>query len=149
MSAERITASGIAAKKATGERIVCLTCYDYSMARVLDECAVDLILVGDSVGNVVQGHATTLPVTLDEMIYHTQAVVRGSLRAHVCLDLPFMTYQASAEQAVLSAGRALKEGGAQSVKVEGGRAMAPTVARVVAAGIPVVYSYLLYRKLEG
>jgi len=138
MSAKRITASGIAARKAAGERVACLTCYDYSMARVLDESGVDLILVGDSVGNVVQGYETTFPVTLDEMIYHTRAVARGSSHAHICLDLPFMTFQVSPEQAVLSAGRAIQEGGAQSVKIEGGRAAATTVARVIDAGIPVL-----------
>ena len=119
----RITAGWIAARKRKGERVACLTCYDYPMARLLDEAGTDLILVGDSVGNTVLGYESTLPVSLDEMLHHTRAVVRGTERTHICLDLPFMSYQVSTAQAVAAAGRAVKEGGAQSVKLEGGAAV--------------------------
>ena len=123
---------------ATDPRICVVTAYDATFARMAEEAGVDAILVGDSLGMVVQGLDTTLPVTLEEMLYHCRAVNRGSQRAHLTCDLPFLSYQASVDDAVRSAGRALKEGGAQSVKIEGGRAMEGTIARLVSVGIPVM-----------
>lgn len=120
------------------ERITMLTAYDATFARILDEAGVEMLLVGDSLGMVIQGQATTIPVTLDEIVYHTRCVVRGCKRAMVIADLPFMSYQASPEQALLTAGRALKEGGAAAVKLEGGLEMVDTVKRMVDAGIPVM-----------
>jgi 3-methyl-2-oxobutanoate hydroxymethyltransferase len=124
--------------KRRGEKIAVLTAYDYSMARILDEVGVPVLLVGDSVGMVMLGYETTLPVTVEEMLHHVKAVVRGSRRAHIVADLPFLSYQTSPEEAVRHAGRFLKEGGAQSVKLEGGEEIAPVVRRLVWAGIPVM-----------
>lgn len=121
-----------------GTPITMVTCYDYTFARLVEQAEIDTILVGDSMGNVMQGHDTTLPVTVDDIIYHTRAVLRGNATAHVVADLPFMSYQAGADDALRNAGRLLKEAGAQAVKVEGGRSIAPTVERMTAAGIPVV-----------
>lgn len=115
-----------------------LTAYDYTMARLLDEAGVDCLLVGDSLGTVVQGHETTLPVTLDQMVYHAEMVARGASRAFVVADLPFGSYQASVEQAVGSAARILKETRAKAVKLEGGVARAATIRALVEAGIPVM-----------
>lgn len=122
----------------SGETIAMVTCYDATFARLVDRAGIDAMLIGDSLGNVVQGESTTLPVTVDEMIYHTRAVVRGSESAHVITDLPFMSYQADPAEGVRNAGRLLKEGRAQAVKIEGGEAVAPTVEQMVEAGIPVV-----------
>ena len=138
MAGEKITAGQLRARKGTGEKIVVLTAYDVAFARLADRAGVDVVLVGDSLGMVFQGQPTTLPVTLDEMIYHARAVVRGVARAHVVVDLPFMSYQASVEDGMRAAGRVLKESGADSVKLEGGEEAAPLVARLVAAGIPVM-----------
>ena len=124
--------------RARGVRLTLLTAYDYTMARLLDEAGVDGILVGDSLGMVVQGHANALTVTLDEVIYHTKCVARGASRALVVADLPFMTYQLSPQQALESAGRLMKEGGAQAIKLEGGIRSADAVAAIVRADIPVV-----------
>lgn len=124
--------------KQDGRKIVCLTAYDYTFARLVDSAGVDLILVGDSLGNVIQGHGTTLPVTLDDIIYHCRAVRRGLQRAHLVGDMPFMTYQISTEQALTNAARLMQEGGCQSVKLEGGRERAEAVSRMVGAGIPVM-----------
>lgn len=134
----RSTVADLARKKATGGKIVMVTAYDVTMARLADAAGVDVVLVGDSLGMVVQGHADTLPVTLDEMVYHTRCVSRGLTAAHLCADLPFLSYQASPEQALMSAGRLMKEGFAQSVKLEGGERSAEAVRRCVEAGIPVV-----------
>lgn len=134
----RLTVPDLHKKKAENSKMVMVTAYDATMARLVDAAEVDMVLVGDSLGMVVQGHTDTLPVTLDEMIYHTRCVHRGLRRAHLVGDLPFMSYQITAEQAVTSAGRLVKEGFAQSVKLEGGEAIAPTIARIVQAGIPVV-----------
>ncbi len=123
--------------KADNERIVMTTAYDYTMARIVDN-SVDMVLVGDSLGMIVQGHEDTLPVTLDEMIYHTRCVARGLKNAHLTADMPFMSYQLSAQQAMESAGRLMQEGRAQSVKLEGGQRSAPAIARLVEVGIPVV-----------
>jgi 3-methyl-2-oxobutanoate hydroxymethyltransferase len=124
--------------KERGEKITVLTAYDATFARLLDEAGADVLLVGDSLGMVIQGHETTLPVTLDEMAYHCRAVARGARRAHVVGDMPFMSYQASIEQGMINAGRLMKEGGCHSVKLEGGAAQAELVARLVAAGIPAM-----------
>jgi len=124
--------------KSKREAITMVTGYDATFARLIDEAGADVILVGDSLGMVIQGEENTLPVTLEDIIYHTRAVMRGSRRAHVVADMPFMSYQANLAEAVANAGRLLKESGAQSVKVEGGRDIAPAVQRMVAAGIPVM-----------
>ena len=134
----RITTANIRKRKAKGERFAAITAYDVVTARLADEAGVPLILVGDSLGMVVLGYSSTIPVTLDDIVYHTRAVVRGSKKALVVADLPFMTYQKSPEQALDSAGRCLQEAGAQAVKLEGGRTMAPTVARLTSVGIPVM-----------
>jgi 3-methyl-2-oxobutanoate hydroxymethyltransferase len=133
----RLTVPEIKGTKGT-RRLVSLTAYDAPTARLAEQAGVDILLVGDSVGMVVLGHDTTIAVTMDEMIHHTRAVVRGSERAHVVLDMPFMSYQGSDDDAMRNAGRALKEAGAQSVKLEGGARLAPLVARLVDAGIPVM-----------
>lgn len=125
-------------KKADNEKIVMVTAYDWTMARLVDMAGVDMVLVGDSLGMVVQGLSDTLPVTLDDMIYHSRAVARGLQQAHLTTDLPFMTYQTSPEQALDNAGRLMKEGMAQSVKLEGGVRVAEAIDRIVGAGIPVV-----------
>ena len=135
---EKITVPEIIKMKQRGEKITCLTAYDYSFARILDEAGVDILLVGDSVGCVIQGQANTLPVTLDEMIYHTRAVVRGRKRALVVGDMPFLSFQVSKERAVQNAGRFLQEAGAEGVKLEGGVAMRETIEAIVGAGIPVM-----------
>jgi 3-methyl-2-oxobutanoate hydroxymethyltransferase len=124
--------------KERGEKIAMLTAYDATFARLLDEAGADVLLVGDSLGMVVQGHDTTLPVTLEEIAYHCRAVVRGARRAHVVGDMPFMSYQASYEQGVTNAGKLMKEGNCHSVKLEGGAVHAELVHRLVAAGIPVM-----------
>jgi 3-methyl-2-oxobutanoate hydroxymethyltransferase len=134
----RTTILGFQAYKTRGEKIAMLTAYDFATARLLDDAGIPAILVGDSLGMVVLGYESTLPVTLDDMLHHVKPVVRGSQRAMIVADLPFMTYQVSPEQAMVSAGRLLAEGGAQAVKLEGGRPMAPTIERIVTAGIPVM-----------
>jgi 3-methyl-2-oxobutanoate hydroxymethyltransferase len=134
----RLTTLQIASMKSEGERIAMVTAYDATFAHLFDQAGADVLLVGDSLGMVVQGHETTLPVTMDQMVYHTQAVVRGSSRALVLADLPFMSYQASIGDALRNAGRLLAEGGCQAVKIEGGERSAPTIAALVAAGVPVV-----------
>jgi 3-methyl-2-oxobutanoate hydroxymethyltransferase len=133
-----ITVSQIKEMKREGRRITMLTAYDYTMARLLDESGVDMLLVGDSLGMVVLGYDSTLPVTLEVMIHHTRAVSRGAKKALVVGDLPFLTYHASIEEAIHNAGRFLQEGGAQAVKVEGGVHIAPTVKAIVNCGIPVM-----------
>jgi 3-methyl-2-oxobutanoate hydroxymethyltransferase len=138
MKTNRVTIHTLRAHKQRGERITMLTAYDATFARLLDESGIDILLVGDSLGMVVQGHDTTLPVTLDEVIYHCRAVARGATRAQVVGDMPFMTYQASVEQALVNAGRMIKEGGAHAVKLEGGAQHVALVERLVAAGIPVM-----------
>lgn len=134
----RTTVRSLARKKRRGERISMLTAYDFCFARIFDASGIDVLLVGDSLGNVVQGQETTLPVTLDETIYHTRMVVRGAHRALVVGDMPFGSYQISAEDAVRNAVRLVKEGGAQAVKLEGGEDVREATARIVAAGIPVM-----------
>jgi len=134
----RVTTCSLAARKRRGERITMLTAYDFTFARIFDTAGIDVLLVGDSLGNVVQGADTTLPVTLDESIYHTRIVARGVSRALVVGDMPFGSYQVSPEDAVRNAIRMVKEGGAQAVKLEGGRRMATTIERLVGAEIPVM-----------
>ena len=124
--------------KASNEKIAMITAYDATMAKLVDAGGVDMVLVGDSVGMVVQGMDDTLSVTLDDMVYHGRCVARGLSRAHLTVDMPFMSYQVSPEQALQSAGRLVQEGKAQSVKLEGGERSASAVEKIVAAGIPVV-----------
>jgi 3-methyl-2-oxobutanoate hydroxymethyltransferase len=137
-TAPRVTILTLGKMKERGEKIAMLTAYDATFARLFDEAGADMLLVGDSLGMVIQGHDTTLPVTLDDIIYHTRAVVRGTRRAHVVGDMPFMSYQASHEQGVANAGRLMKEGGCASIKLEGGAVHAELVTKLVAAGIPVM-----------
>lgn len=124
--------------KARGEKIAMITAYDATFTRILDAAGIDMVLVGDSLGMVIQGYTDTTHVSLDEMIYHARIVRRGIGSSHMCVDLPFMSYQVSVEQTLESAGRLLKEGGAESVKLEGGEWVAERVYRLVQAGIPVV-----------
>lgn len=138
MKTQRVTIHTLRQMKERGEKITVLTAYDATFARLLDEGGADVLLVGDSLGMVVQGLETTLPVTLEEMAYHCRAVARGAKRAHIVGDLPFMTYQGSIEQGMMSAGKLMKEGGCHSVKLEGGAAHAELVRRLVSAGIPVM-----------
>ena len=134
----RVTITQIKEMKQKGEKIAMLTAYDYSTAKLIDEAGIPLILVGDSLGMVVLGYGSTIPVTMDEMIHHTKAVVRGSAKALVIGDMPFMTYQVSFEDALRNAARFMQEGGTQAVKLEGGEIMAETVKRIVSCGIPVM-----------
>ena len=134
----RVSIHDLKGMKKRGERIAMLTAYDYPTARLVDEAGVPVILVGDSLGMVVLGYDSTLPVTIDDMIHHTKAVVRGSKHAHVVADMPFMSYQTGPEDALRNAGRLMQEAGAQSVKLEGGKTVAETVRRLVEAGIPVM-----------
>ena len=134
----KTTVVTLAARKSTGERTVVVTAYDIAFARLADEAGVDVVLVGDSLGMVIQGHKSTLPVTVDEMVYHARAVTRGVERAHVVVDMPFMSYQASIEDGMRAAGRLVKEGGAEAVKIEGGVWAAELISRLVGVGIPVM-----------
>jgi 3-methyl-2-oxobutanoate hydroxymethyltransferase len=133
-----ITVLDLAAKKKRGEKIAVLTAYDYPFARLADHAGVDITLVGDSLGMEELGFDTTLPVTLEIMLHHVQAVRRGTRRALLLADMPFLSYQITPEEAVRNAGRLMQEGGANAVKLEGGRAVAPTIRRLTDAGIPVV-----------
>ncbi|WP_324680263.1 3-methyl-2-oxobutanoate hydroxymethyltransferase [Hymenobacter sp. GOD-10R] len=133
-----ITTHQLQAMKQRGEKISMLTAYDYSMARILDEAGTDVLLVGDSAANVMAGHETTLPITLDQMIYHAQSVVRGTQRAFVAVDLPFGSYQGNSSEALRSAVRVMKESGAHGLKLEGGAEIKDSVLRILAAGIPVM-----------
>ncbi len=134
----KVTIHTLRKMKAAGERIGMLTAYDATFARLLDGAGVDVLLVGDSLGNVIQGEKSTLPVTVDQMIYHLRAVNRGVQRAHVVGDMPFMSYQASVDEAVKNAGRLVAEGGAEAVKLEGGAEFSEVIAKIVRAGIPVM-----------
>jgi len=135
---ERITTAMIREMKDRGERIVMVAAYDYPTARMLDDAGIDAVLVGDSVGNVILGYRDTLSVTMDEMIHHTKAVARGVKRALVVGDMPFMSYQASTEDAIRNAGRFLKEGHAEAVKVEGGLGMIKKIEAIIQSGVPVM-----------
>jgi 3-methyl-2-oxobutanoate hydroxymethyltransferase len=136
--AEKVTVPEILKMKRAGRKIAVLTAYDYSFARILDDAGIDILLVGDSVGSVVQGQESTLPVTLEEMIYHTRIVARGRKRALLVADMPFLSYQVSVEEAKRNAGRFLSEGGAEAVKVEGGVPVLKTIEAIVQMGIPVM-----------
>ena len=135
---KKITTHVLQEMKLNGEKIAMLTGYDYSMARILDEAGVDIILVGDSASNVMAGHETTLPITLNEMIYHASSVIRAIDRALVVVDLPFGSYQGNSKSALESAIRIMKESGAHAVKLEGGREIRESVERILTAGIPVM-----------
>ncbi|MBN1794921.1 MAG: 3-methyl-2-oxobutanoate hydroxymethyltransferase [Candidatus Omnitrophica bacterium] len=135
---QQMTIAGLLNKKKKKERITALTAYEYSFARILDGAGIDIILVGDSLGMVFAGYATTIPVTLEQMLYHTKAVKTGVERALVVCDMPFLSYQASVESAILNAGRAIKETGCDAVKMEGAGRMVHIVREVVASGIPVM-----------
>ncbi len=134
----KITTRTIVDMKSAGEKISMLTSYDFSMAQIVDQAGIDIILVGDSAGNVMAGFETTLPITLEHMIYHTQCVIRGVERCLVVADMPFMSYQVTPKEALINAGRLMKEAGAHAVKLEGGRSVADTVKKIVNAGIPVM-----------
>ncbi len=138
MTAGKVTVPEIRKMKQKGEKITALTAYDYSFARILDEAGVDILLVGDSLGSVIQGLESTLPVTLDEMIYHTKTVVRGRKRALVVADMPFLSFQVSIEEAKRNAGRFLQEAGAEAVKVEGGARILETIKAIVQMEVPVM-----------
>jgi len=135
---KRVTTQTLQALKATRTPIAMLTAYDYTTARILDKSGIDVLLVGDSASNVMAGHETTLPITLDQMIYHAQCVVRAVHRALIVVDLPFGSYQGNSREALNSAIRVMKETGAHAVKLEGGEAVVPTVERILDAGIPVM-----------
>ncbi|MDF1865175.1 MAG: 3-methyl-2-oxobutanoate hydroxymethyltransferase [Saprospiraceae bacterium] len=135
---KRVTTHVLQAMKARGEKISMLTAYDYSMATILDEAGVDVLLVGDSASNVMAGHETTLPITLDQMIYHAQSVVRAVKRALVVVDLPFGSYQGNSRVALESAIRIMKESGAHAVKLEGGSEIEESIKRILSAGVPVM-----------
>jgi 3-methyl-2-oxobutanoate hydroxymethyltransferase len=135
---KRITTHQLLEMKKRGEKISCLTSYDFSMARLVDAAGIDLILVGDSASNVMAGHETTLPITLDQMIYHAQGVIRAVKRSFVVVDIPFGSYQGNSEEALRSAIRIMKESGAHAVKVEGGLEIKESVQRILSAGIPVM-----------
>lgn len=135
---DRVTPPALRARKGSPEPIACLTAYDFPFAQIADEAGIDAILVGDSLGVVVQGHENTLPVTLDEMLYHTRLAARGAKRALVVGDMPFLSYQCGVDDAVRNAGRFLKEAGAAAVKLEGGRSMAPVLSGLARVDIPVM-----------
>lgn len=135
---KRITTKTLVEMKKKGEKIAMLTAYDYTMAKIIDHAGIDIILVGDSASNVMAGHETTLPITLDQMIYHASSVVRAIDRSLVVVDLPFGTYQGNSRQALDSAIRIMKESGGHSVKLEGGQEIAESVTRILSAGIPVM-----------
>lgn len=132
------TVSTLLKQKQSGEKITMLTAYDYTTARIMDECGVNSILVGDSLGMVMLGYENTLPVTMEDMIHHTRAVARGANNAFIVADMPFMSYQASVREAVINAGRLIKEGGANAVKLEGGAEVCEQIRAIVNASIPVV-----------
>ena len=135
---KRITTKSLIDMKANGERISMLTAYDYTMAKIVDTAGIDVILVGDSASNVMAGHETTLPITLDQMIYHASSVIRAIDRALVVVDLPFGSYQGNSKEALQSAVKIMKESGAHAVKMEGGREIKDSIERILSAGIPVM-----------
>lgn len=135
---KRITTKTLVEMKKKGEKIAMLTAYDYTMAKIIDHAGIDIILVGDSASNVMAGHETTLPITLDQMIYHASSVIRAIERCLVVVDLPFGAYQGNSRQALDSAIRIMKESGGHSVKLEGGAEIAESVTRILSAGIPVM-----------
>ncbi|MCB0697494.1 MAG: 3-methyl-2-oxobutanoate hydroxymethyltransferase [Chitinophagaceae bacterium] len=134
----KVTTNTLQRMKQNGEKIAMLTAYDYSMARILDDAEIDVLLVGDSASNVMAGHETTLPITLDQMIYHAQSVVRAINRCLVVVDLPFGTYQGNSKEALNSAIRIMKETGAHAIKLEGGVEVVESIKRIISAGVPVM-----------
>ena len=134
----RITVRDVASMKASGQKIPMLTAYDYTTARLAERAGIPILLVGDSLGMVVLGYESTIPVTMDEMLHHTKAVARGAERAMIVGDLPFMTYQMDSDQALRNSSRLIQEGGAHAIKLEGGEVVAETVHRIVDCGIPVM-----------
>jgi 3-methyl-2-oxobutanoate hydroxymethyltransferase len=138
MVPKKITTHILQTMKANGERISMITAYDFSFARLFDHAGIDVILVGDSASNVMAGHETTLPITLDQMIYHASSVIRGVSRSLVLVDLPFGSYQSNSKEALVSAIRIMKETGAHGVKLEGGEEVLESVKRILAAGVPVM-----------
>lgn len=135
---KKVTISTLQAKKRKNEKITMLTAYDATFARLIDKCNIDSILVGDSLGMVIQGHENTIPVTVEDIIYHLKAVKRGTKSAHIIADMPFLSYQASIEDALRNAGRMIKDGGAHAVKLEGGLELLPTIKALTDRGIPVM-----------
>jgi 3-methyl-2-oxobutanoate hydroxymethyltransferase len=135
---KRITTNTLQKMKSVGERVSMITAYDFSFAKIFDAAGIDVILVGDSASNVMAGHETTLPITLDQMIYHASSVIRGVERSLVVVDLPFGTYQGNSKEALASAIRIMKETGAHAVKLEGGEEIVESIKRILAAGIPVM-----------
>jgi 3-methyl-2-oxobutanoate hydroxymethyltransferase len=135
---KRITTHTLMMMKSKGEKIAMLTAYDYSFAKIIDESGIDVILVGDSASNVMAGHETTLPITLDQMIYHAQSVVRGVKRCLIVVDLPFGAYQGNSKEALISTIRIMKETGGHAVKLEGGEEILESVKRIISAGVPVM-----------
>src|SRR5215207_4547058 len=135
---KRITTHTLQKMKATGEKISMITAYDFSFAKIFDEAGIDVILVGDSASNVMAGHETTLPITLDQMIYHASSVIRGVTRCLVVVDMPFGSYQSNSKEALASAIRIMKETGAHAIKLEGGAEVLESINRIVAAGVPVM-----------
>jgi 3-methyl-2-oxobutanoate hydroxymethyltransferase len=138
MVPKKITTHKLQTMKANGERISMITAYDFSFGRLFDQAGIDVILVGDSASNVMAGHETTLPITLDQMIYHASSVIRGVSRALVIVDLPFGSYQSNSKEALISAVRIMKETGAHGVKLEGGEEVLESIKRILAAGVPVM-----------
>ena len=135
---KRVTTKSLVDMKANGQKISMLTAYDYTMAKIVDSAGIDVILVGDSASNVMAGHETTLPITLDQMIYHASSVVRGIERSLVVVDLPFGSYQSDPKEALRSAIRIMKESGGHSVKLDGGKEIKASIKRILNAGIPVM-----------
>ena len=135
---KRITTHQLQAMKQRGEKISMLTAYDFSMAQIFDEAGIDVLLVGDSASNVMAGHETTLPITLDQMIYHAQSVVRGIKRSFVVVDMPFGSYQGNSSEALRSAIRIMKESGGHGIKLEGGAEIKDSIVRILSAGIPIM-----------
>ncbi len=135
---KRVTSHTLQSMKDHGEKISMLTAYDFSMAKILDDAGIDVLLVGDSASNVMAGHETTLPITLDQMIYHAQSVIRACQRCLVIVDLPFGSYQGNSKEALNSAIRIMKEAGAHAIKLEGGEEVAESIKRIVGAGVPVM-----------
>ncbi|MFN5653289.1 MAG: 3-methyl-2-oxobutanoate hydroxymethyltransferase, partial [Flavobacteriia bacterium] len=137
-SPKKITTHTLQEMKQNGQKISMLTAYDYSMARIVDEAGIDVILVGDSASNVMAGHETTLPITLDQMIYHASSVVRAVQRSLVVVDMPFGSYQGNSKEALSSAIKIMKESGGHAVKMEGGQEILESIRRILTAGIPVM-----------
>ncbi|HEX4374411.1 MAG TPA: 3-methyl-2-oxobutanoate hydroxymethyltransferase, partial [Puia sp.] len=135
---KKITTHTLQRMKENGEKISMITAYDFSFAKIFDAAGIDVILVGDSASNVMAGHETTLPITLDQMIYHASSVIRGVNRSLVVVDMPFGSYQSNSKEALVSAFRIMKETGAHAVKLEGGEEVLESVKRIIAAGVPVM-----------